>query len=322
MNGFRLGTCCMIDNDFSYRSTTATAFRKYRDYGKLWDIWKNNIDKTGEALEILSDLPELYHFFRVSSSLFPLATLEDAELNSFWNDKLPEIKSKLKVIGQKILLKSPHFRIVTHPGQFCVPNSKNPKVVQNSINELEYHYEFMDAIGIPFSINIHLSGKDPESPNRMINHYRDYFSDRLKRVLSLENDEKSSSIKTIIDVSHKTGCLVCYDIHHEAVHRTFNDKEYYFEILSEDDNLFIEEGWSKLGMKPTMHLSNRLHLDSKKGPACAHSDYFYDSENWKVLYYLERGWDIEMEAKHKLPATKGFVDSLINMNKIYLENKI
>ena len=87
-------------------------------------------------------------------------------------------------------------------------------------------------------------------------------------------------------------------------------------------DVFIEEGWSKLGMKPTMHLSNRLHLDSKKGPACAHSDYFYDSENWKVLYYLERGWDIEMEAKHKLPATKGFVDSLINMNKIYLENKI
>ena len=180
----------------------------------------------------------------------------------------------------------------------------------------------MEALGIPFSINIHLSGKDPESPHRMIKHYSDYFSDRLKRVLSLENDEKSSSIKTIIDVSHKTGCLVCYDIHHEAVHRTFNDKEYYFEILSEDDNLFIEEGWNKLGMKPTMHLSNRLHLDSKKGLACAHSDYFYDSENWKVLYYLERGWDIEMEAKHKLPATKGFVDSLINMNKIYLENKI
>ena len=48
----------------------------------------------------------------------------------------------------------------------------------------------------------------------------------------------------------------------------------------------------------------------------------YDSENWKVQHYLERGWDIEMEAKQKLPATKGFVDSLINMNKIYLENKI
>ena len=318
---FKLGTCCMIDNDFGYRSTTRTAFLKYKDFNKLWEIWQYNIHKTEEALNILSDLDEHYHFFRVSSSLFPLATLDNEEINSFWNDKLPIIKKMISEIGAKILLKSPHFRIVTHPGQFCVPNSKNPPVVENSIRELQYHYDFMEPFGIPFSINIHLSGKDSESPNRMINTYNNYLSDHLKKVISLENDEKSSSIYTILDVSNKIDCLVCYDIHHEAVFRTFNGKEYYFEVLNEDQNIFIEKKWKdKLNLKPTMHLSNRLNLNSIKGDACAHSNHFYDSENWKVLHYLYRGWDLEMEAKDKLPATKSFMESMIQMNSIYLEN--
>ena len=311
----------MIDNDFGYHSTTRTAFLKYKDFNKLWEIWQYNIHKTEEALNILSDLDEHYHFFRVSSSLFPLATLDNEEINSFWNDKLPIIKKMISEIGAKILLKSPHFRIVTHPGQFCVPNSKNPPVVENSIRELQYHYDFMEPFGIPFSINIHLSGKDSESPNRMINTYNNYLSDHLKKVISLENDEKSSSIYTILDVSNKIDCLVCYDIHHEAVFRTFNGKEYYFEVLNEDQNIFIEKKWKdKLNLKPTMHLSNRLNLNSIKGDACAHSNHFYDSENWKVLHYLYRGWDLEMEAKDKLPATKSFMESMIQMNSIYLEN--
>ena len=319
---FKLGTCCMIDNNFGYHSTTKTSFMKNKDFNKLWDIWKFNINKTEEALDILTSLDSHYHFFRVSSSLFPLATLDDNDINSFWKDKLPEIRDMIAKIGEKTLIKSPHFRIVTHPGQFCVPNSKNPPVVQNSINELQYHYDFMEAFGIPFSINIHLSGKDEESPARMINTFNNYLSDDLRRVISLENDEKSSSINTIIDVSEKVDCLVCYDIHHEAVYRTFNNQEYYFEILTEDQNSFIEKKWKdKLGLKPTMHLSNRLNRESIKGQACAHSDFFYDSENWKILYYLERGWDIEMEAKMKLPATQNFMESLSDMNQIYLESK-
>jgi len=319
---FKLGTCCMIDSDFGYRSTTKTSFMKNKDFNKLWEIWEHNINRTEEALNILCNLESHYHFFRVSSSLFPLATLDDQEIDSFWKDKLPIIKNKISEIGSRILLRSPHFRIVTHPGQFCVPNSKNPQVVQNSIKELQYHYDFMEPFGIPFSINIHLSGKDSESPSRMINTYTNYLSDHLRKVISLENDEKSSSIKTILEVSDKVDCLVCYDIHHEAVFRTFNGEKYYFEILTEDQNNFIEKKWSdKLGLKPTMHLSNRLNRDSIKGDACAHSDFFYDSENWKVLHYLERGWDIEMEAKEKLPATQNFMESLSNMNQIYLESK-
>ena len=318
---FKLGTCCMIDSDFGYRSTTRTAFLKYKDYDKLWEIWEHNIRKTEEALNILSDLDEHYHFFRVSSSLFPLATLDNEEINSFWLDKLPLIKKMISEIGAKILLKSPNFRIVTHPGQFCVPNSKNPEVVKNSIKELQYHYDFMEPFGIPFSINVHLSGKDPLAKDRMITNANNDFPDHIKRILSLENDEKCTSIRDIIDVSKKTGLLVCYDIHHEAVYRTFNGQPYFFEILEEDLNSYIEGIWSNIGMKPTMHLSNRLNLDSIKGNACAHSNHFYDSENWKVLHYLYRGWDLEMEAKDKLPATKQFMESMIKMNTIYLENQ-
>jgi len=319
---FRLGTCCMIDSDFGYRSTTKTSFLKNRDYGRLWEIWESNIRKTGEALDILCDKDDHFHFFRISSSLFPLATLDDPEINSFWKDKYPQIVAMIRVIGDRVKLRDPNFRIVTHPGQFCVPNSKDPRVVQNSINELEYHYDFMEPFGLPFSINVHLSGKDEGSPDRMVNTYQNYLSDRMKRVLSLENDEKSSSISTILDVSAKVDCLVCYDIHHEAVHRTFNGQDYFFRVLGDDQNSFIESKWrDKVGLVPTMHLSNRLHVGSIRGEACAHSDFFYDSENWKMMYYLERGWDVEMEAKEKFPATERFMSSISNMNKVYLESR-
>lgn len=309
---YRLGTCCMLDVNFGYSSMTAASWNKNKDLDKLWSIWLANINKTQEAIDHLVSLPEVYHFFRVSSSLFPLATLDDPVLQDFWFEKLPIIQTKLLEIGKKTLAVSPNFRIVTHPGQFCVPNSKNPRVVENSIRELNYHYDFMKAFSIPFSINIHLSGKDSDNPNRMLNVYNNYLSDGLRKTLSLENDEKSSSISDLLNVSCKCDILICYDIHHEAVNRTFKGEPYYFSTLSEEDACFIESTWkNKLDLPPTMHISNRANVDSVRMPACAHSDWFYDTENTKLLWFLERGWDCEMEAKQKLPSIKKFITDYV-----------
>jgi hypothetical protein len=108
----------MIDSDFGYRSTTKTSFLKNRDYGRLWEIWESNIRKTGEALDILCDKDDHFHFFRISSSLFPLATLDDPEISSFWKDRYPEIVNRIKVIGDRV--KFVGDKITLGPANNCV----------------------------------------------------------------------------------------------------------------------------------------------------------------------------------------------------------
>lgn len=313
---FKVGTVCMLSKDWGYKSTTAKAFKKDRDFTKLFSIWKYNIERTGEALHFLADRDPHFHFFRVSSSLFPLATLND-ELYSIYLEKLQEWTPLFDSISSSVLAKSRHFRIVTHPGQFCVPNSRSANVVKNSLRELEYHCLFMEKFEMPWSVNIHVPGKDEASADRMVSIANSEFSETLNRHISLENDEKSSNLEKILSVCHRTRLLPCYDIHHEAVYRTFYGSQYYLDLPNNDILNFIEQRWMRnLQLKPAFHLSNRLIVDSIKGPACAHSDFLYEDSNSVTIPLFERGWALEAECKEKHDGVVHFMESLAKKNKI------
>lgn len=313
---FKVGTVCMLSKDWGYKSTTAKAFNKDRDFTKLFSIWKYNIERTGEALHFLADRDPHFHFFRVSSSIFPLATLND-ELYSIYLEKLQEWTPLFDDISLSVLSKSPHFRIVTHPGQFCVPNSTNVSVVKNSLRELEYHCLFMEKFKMPWSINIHVSGKDSASAERMVSVANKDLPERTRLHLSLENDEKSSNLEKILSVCQKTSLLPCYDIHHEAVNRTFRGSDYYLDLPNYDILDFIEKRWmDNLSLKPAFHLSNRLVVDSVKGPACAHSDFLYEESNSVTIPLFERGWALEAECKEKHDGVVHFIETLTKKNKI------
>jgi UV DNA damage endonuclease len=313
---FKVGTVCMLSKDWGYKSTTAKAFHKDRDYEKLFSIWKYNIARTGEALRFLAERDSHFHFFRVSSSLFPLATLND-ELYSIYLEKLQEWTPLFDSISEDVKKLSPHFRIVTHPGQFCVPNSKSANVTKNSLRELEYHALFMEKFKMPWSINIHLPGKDSDSSARMVSVVNTSFSPTLRKHLSLENDEKSSNLQKIVEVCSLTNLLVCYDVHHEAVNRTFQGLQYYLDLPSADTLDFIEKGWrSNLNLTPAFHLSNRLVENSVKGHACAHSDLLYEDGNSAVIPLFQRGWALEAECKEKHTGVVHFISELSKKNKI------
>jgi UV DNA damage repair endonuclease len=311
MSHFLIGTCCMIDENFSYRSITAKSFFKNRDYDNLISIWRSNLEKTREGLLFLASQDPHFHFFRLSSSLFPLATLND-EMWQIYLSYAGEMIARCRAIGDEVKALSPNFRIVTHPGQFCVLNSKTQKVIENSIREIRYHVLFMEAFGLPWSINVHLSGKDGDAKDRMIFTLKNDIDTYTVSHLSLENDEKSSSLDTVCEAAAETGCLVTFDVHHEAVNRTFKNLPYKLEICSDDKIQFIESGWkNNLGLTPAFHLSNRLEKDSVRGKACAHSNFFYEEDNKCILPLLERGWCLEAEAKAKLPAGKQLLADLL-----------
>jgi UV DNA damage endonuclease len=307
MTNFKLATCCMIDKDFGYKSTTKTAFLKNKDYKKLVSIWTHNIHKTREAFNYLLHQAEVYHYFRVSSSIFPLSTLP--EVHQYFLDWFESDGKKItNNIGEYVLENDKNFRAVVHPDQFVVVNSKNENVVQNSIRELEITYLFMENLKLPYNINIHLSGKDSEAKNRSkANHKR--LPSHLAKVISYENDEKSSCIADILEVCEEVGALPCFDIHHEAVFHTFYDKEYKLQTLDENNIARIESLWQRTNLPPTFHVSNRLEKNSIKGKACAHSDFLYEKENEALLPLLKKGWHCEIEAKAKFPAVQLFYEN-------------
>ena len=307
MNKFKLATCCMIDKNFGYKSTTKKAFLKNKDYKKLVSIWTHNIHKTKEAFNFLLNQPEVYHYFRVSSSIFPLSTLPEVE-QYFYDWFESDGKKLTNDIGKSVLDIDNNFRAVVHPDQFVVVNSKKDSVVQNSIRELEITYLFMENLKIPYNINIHLSGKDPDAKKRSILNHKKLPS-HLAKMISYENDEKSSCIEDILFVCEETEALPCFDIHHEAVFQTFYNQEYKLQTLSDKNISRIEALWKRTNLSPTFHVSNRLEKNSTKGKACAHSDFLYEKDNDALLPLLKKGWYCEIEAKAKFPAVQQFYEN-------------
>jgi len=97
--------------------------------------------------------------YRISSDLFPLATLPEANLSL---NVLPDynlILQEFKIASD--IIKKYNVRCSTHPDQFVVPASGNPSVSAKSIVELTNHATMMDLFGLPQSydapINIHMN---------------------------------------------------------------------------------------------------------------------------------------------------------------------
>lgn len=162
--------------------------------------------------------------YRISSSLFPLATLPDANL-SF--DVLPDkalINATFADIAQTIANNS--IRCSMHPDQFVVPASANPSVAAKSLVELEHHALLMDRMGLPRSynapINIHMNcfkGSLPDIAKRFIEAYKT-LSEGVQSRLVLENEDKPNSwnVEQLYEHIHqRIGIPITYDnLHHKC----------------------------------------------------------------------------------------------------------
>jgi UV DNA damage endonuclease len=245
--------------------------------------------------------------YRISSNLFPLATLPDANI-SF--DILPD-KPMIDTMCTKIalLIKNSNIRCSMHPDQFVVPASANPAVAAKSLVELKHHADLMDRMGLPRSyeapINIHMNsfkGDLTETAKRFIDIYKtlpDAVTSRL--VLELEDKPNSWGLINLHDLIYqKTGIPITYDSHHFRLNNPEN-------ISPEKAILMCMETWGKY--KPLFHYSN-----GRSGPTDrAHSDYVYILH--KELF--ENDVDVEFEFKAKDYAIEKFeqtIENKINSN--------
>ncbi len=289
----QLGLCCMNTtlkkNKPPVYCSRRMIIRTIKEKGI--DVLKEKIIKNLEDLLIMIQWNEDngIKVFRLSSELFVHKTNPRVEDYTF-DFAIP----LLKKIGA--LARSYNQRLTFHPGQFNVLASINPKALEHTINDLEYHADVLDLLGMDKHsvMVIHGGGTygDIEgTKKRWCENYKK-LPDKIKRRLVLENCERNFSIVDCLDVSKKCGVPIVFDTHHfncyTRLHpdESFETAEYYIPL--------ILETWKDI--KPKFHVS-----EQGDGRVGKHSDYIEILPEY-LLEIPERygvNIDIMIEAKMK-----------------------
>jgi UV DNA damage endonuclease len=235
--------------------------------------------------------------FRISSDMFPWASeyrLED----------LPDYTKISNILkGCGTYANENGLRVNSHPGPFNVLVSPNPKVVQNTIVDLELHGKVFDLMGLsktPYNnINIHCNGVygDKQSAmDRFCSNF-DKLSDSVKTRLTIENDDKASmySVSDLMYIHKKIGIPIVFDYHHH---------QFCTGDLSEQQALELASTTWPTDVTPEVHYSESkaLHEENSKLKPQAHSDYIKQLPN---LY--GNIVDVMVEAKAKELAILPFI---------------
>jgi UV DNA damage repair endonuclease len=197
-----------------------------------------------------------------------------------------------------------------HPGQFVVLASDNPDIVNNSIEEFEYHVDILRYMGYgqqfqDFKCNVHIAGR--QGPAGITNVYS-RLSPEARNTITIENDENSWGIDASLQLPSYIPLVL--DIHHHWV----KTGEY---IRPSDDRFSrIIDSWRDV--RPVIHYSvsredyltehgsntfpdKELLLEQgyKKAKLRAHSDFMWNHEVNKWASSFRVYADIMVESKMK-----------------------
>ena len=224
-------------------------------------------------------------FLRISSETIPFASHEVCTLD--WKKIF---KNELNNIGIK--LKENKFRVSMHPGQFTLLNSPNEKIVEKSLAELEYHADFLNAMGLDNTakIQIHVGGVygDKDSAiKRFINTFG-IASNKIKSRLAIENDDYHYSVKDCLRINKETNIPIILDnLHLECL----NDGESLIEAYN-----IIKGTWSKEDGIPMLDYSSQ-QKDARIGKHTEHLDSNHFKEFIDIMQNQE--FDLMFEIKDK-----------------------
>jgi UV DNA damage endonuclease len=246
----------------------------------------NNINVVKETLKFCISKNWNY---RISSNIFPLATLPEANLSY---ETLPNHDEIVATFNKcKEIISKSNVRCSTHPDQFVVPASYNDLVSKKSVVELCHHADFMDMLGLPQSyeapINIHMNcykGNLKEIANKFISVYNT-LPHNVKSRLVLENEDKpnSWSVQELYDYVYvNTGIPITYD----NLHFKCNPKNLSSDIAVKK----CIETWGDF--KPLFHFSD--NDPNHKNPR-AHCEYVREFP----VEYVDQTLDIDFEFKAK-----------------------
>lgn len=266
----KLGLVCMLSTTkFKKGFSGINQCRARKDDSKLIEATLHNIQETKKCLDFV--IESKIGMYRFSSDLIPFDTEWD------W-DKNEVIVSELLKLGQ--IIKEHNIRALIHPSQFCVINSENKDVVNNSIQILRHHYILSQYLNIE-GIIIHTGSAKGNYKERFINNARQLPRCILDKIY-LENCH-SVDIVNVLDICQQLNIKPLSDLHHNRVYGNIN-----IDIVLNS----IKSLWKNI--KPVAHISSGREFINDK----AHNDYITLSD-LKLFSKYFGVFDFEVEAKLK-----------------------
>lgn len=228
-------------------------------------------------------------FFRISSDLFPWSS--EYSLSDLPNYK--DIVYWLQKSGN--FAKDKSHRLTFHPGPYNKLCSSDPRIINNTVKELDYHAEVFDIMGLsstPYNkINIHVGATYGDKPNTALTFCENFkkLSTSCRQRLTVENDDKASMWSTrelYSSVYESIGIPIVFDYHHH---------QFCTGDLTVEQALDCAVStWSNI--RPVVHYSqsrSEEYKDPRIKPQ-AHSDSY-----WSVPNTYGHELDIMLECKHK-----------------------
>jgi len=279
------------------KKVTSSSTITFSNYNKI-----QNLEKKLEKLKVvsLSNLKALeeilkyniennIHFYRITSALIPLVT--HPEVGDWGHRKI--FKKDFEYIGK--IIKDSKMRVDTHTDEFNVINSINPKVVENTENNLIRQVEWFEDMNLnekEGKMVIHIGGATggkKEALKRFINNFNK-LPKKITSRLIIENDDKTYTAKEVLDLCKIIKAPMVLDVHH---HNCNNDNE-NLEDMMED----ILSTWNYEDLPPKLHFSS----PKENGKDRRHADFINANEFVNFLEFakkLNRDFDIMLECKEK-----------------------
>ncbi|WP_300380828.1 UV DNA damage repair endonuclease UvsE [Clostridium sp.] len=280
------------------KKVTSSSTVTFANYSKISSEEKRLEKLKTVALSNLSDLQEILkyniknniHFYRITSALIPLVTHPEV---GYWGHR--EIFNKdFQYVGK--IIRQSNMRVDTHPDEFNVINSSNPKVVENTLINLMRQVEWFEDMNYEEGkMVIHVGGATggkEAALERFIKHFND-FPKELKTRLIVENDDKTYTAKETLELCKTLNIPMVLDVHH---HNCNNNGEKLEDMLEE-----ILNTWDNENLPPKMHFSSPR--DNKDGKVDRkHADFInpYDFISFiEVAKRFNKDFDIMLECKEK-----------------------
>ena len=277
---FRVGYACL-------NSDVSSKYRTCRQRNLTIETWHDLIETN---LSVLKEMIEYNRkmklsMYRISSDLIPFgsADLLDYDWASIFQEEFA---------GLRKLLKN-RIRFSMHPGQYTVLNSLSADVVERAIKDLEYHVKVMKLLGATRKnkVVLHIGGiygDKPSAIKRFVQVANNLDQSILEHLI-IENDERSYTIKDVLEISAQTGIPVVFDnLHHE--------------INLPDENRPMKEWieaagktWQPEDGRQIIHYSQQAE-GKRTG---AHSATINSNLFLEFLKNLEQPLDIMLEVKDK-----------------------
>lgn len=309
------------EQPLNYRTTTIKWLRENQDKAqeRVYELVEHNLNATERLVDYVAGLPLSQRMLRLGSDLLPAYTEKDFGHLSKTNFVTDMVASRLSTIGDKA--RTNNVRLSMHPGQFTVLASDRPEVVENSIEEFEYHVNIARWMGYgrtfqDFKINVHISGrKGPEGIKAILPR----LSQEARNCITIENEENAWGLDSCLELADDLAIVL--DIHHHWCHSGGE----YIEVNDDRVNRILDS-WR--GVRPAMHYSvsredylqghrqdvrpnfqQLLESGHKKAKLRAHSDYMWNEACNEWAGSFRKHFDIMVESKCKNLASIPFEEA-------------